>query len=93
MGLSPCEFDQISNTIRTDFSFDGSPDSDNDIITNVPINGWAPIGVVGNSTPRVGWVYDFYTNTLKNSTYWYIKPRGTSPSGDFSGRICAIKVS
>lgn len=83
----------IQNRIRTDFSFNGSPDSNYEIATNVPLNEYVPIGVVSQSLTRVGWVYMFTSNTNADASHWRVKLyANSSPSGTFAGRIVAIKI-
>ena len=80
----------VSNLIKTDFTFNGTPDSDGVIITDVPLATYTPLNIVPSSASRIGWGYSFISDINKSSTYWYIKPSGT-PSGTYSGRIVAIK--
>ena len=82
--------DAVSNLIKKDFYFNGTPDSDGAIITDVPLATYTPLNIVPSSVSRIGWGYSFISDINKSSTYWYIKPSGT-PSGTYSGRIVAIK--
>lgn len=68
------------------FSFSGTPDSDGDIITDVPISTHIPIQAYNVS--RNGWTFSFTINNLKSTTYWYIRVNGNS-SGTYSGYILA----
>ena len=88
MALIPMD----SEDIRTDFTFNGTPDSDKAILTNVPFDSWMPIREVPASLTRGGWKYGFYVDTNKNSTYWYIYITEGTPSGTFSGRIAAKRI-
>ena len=71
----------------SEFSFSGTPDSDNDIITNVPLLTHIPLQVF--SASRDGWIYNFNMNNLKNNDYWYVRVQGNSVSGQYSGKIIA----
>jgi len=82
--------DAVSNLIKTDFYFNGTPDSNGVIITDVPLATYTPLNIVPLSVSRIGWEYSFVCDINKSSTYWYIKLSGT-PSGTYSGRIVAIK--
>ncbi len=75
--------------ITTDYGFEGTPDSNRQLVTNCPLS-YYPFCVI-NPT-RAGWLYAFTYNINLSTQYWCIQILSTStPSGTFKGDIVAIK--
>ena len=76
--------------INTAYSFDGTPDDNGFIVTNLPLSSnFYPIAAIRPS--RQGWVYFFTRYNNLSSTYWCVCVRNATPgSGNFSGTIVAV---
>jgi len=76
--------------ISTAYSFDGTPDSDGLIVTDLRLSsGFYPITVINPS--RQGWVYLFARYNNVSTTYWCVRVlNANASSGNFSGTIVAV---
>lgn len=78
------------------FSFNGSTNNWRDIATDCPLNDYIPLGIIGSSLNRSGWIYNFIYDTNTSSTYWAVSVTsslGSAPSGTYSGRFLALKIN
>lgn len=80
----------LNSKFTTAYKFVGTLDSEGLILSNLPLDGYVPIGVISRSMTRDGWLYTFVKQSTKNNSYWYVKIDGGS--GDYSGTILAYKL-
>ncbi len=73
------------------FSFNGSANGWSSIVTDCPLSNYIPLGIIGTSLSRSGWVYNFVYEGNTSNTYWSIHIN--SPSGTYSGRFIALKIN
>jgi len=85
---------ELTDRITAKFSFNGTLDSNDCIVTDVPLNEYIPIQVI-NPT-RSGWIYNFFMYTDISVSYWALKVTdyagSGATSGTYSGNILAIKM-
>ena len=78
------------NVFYKNFSFDGTPNSNGWVITNVPLDTYIPIAVYDAN--RDGWDFVFSKYVQKSTVYWCVHIlNATSSSGNFKGDIVAIQ--
>lgn len=78
------------------FNFRGSVNNWNSIATDCPLNEYIPLGLIGTSLSRSGWIYNFVYDGNTSGTYWSVcitASLGSTPSGSYSGRFLALKIN
>ena len=82
---------KIMTFITTEYRFNGVPDSNGYLATELPLSGYVPIGVLNPS--RDGWQYEFVSYRSKDNKNWTMRIVSTNtPTGTFEGRIIAIRL-
>ena len=85
------ETSKIMTFITTEYRFNGVPDSNGYLATELPLSGYVPIGVLNPS--RDGWQYEFVSYRSKDNKNWTMRIVSTNtPTGTFEGRIIAIRL-
>lgn len=82
---------KIKSFITTEYRFNGVPNSNGYLATDLPLDGYVPIGV--KNPTRDGWQYEFVSYRSMDNTNWTMRiVSSNTPTGTFEGRIIAIRL-